>query len=437
MLLFLLCIILLINCIISYNIFEKRFISPSVITNFVFLFSSVFLLFYSKPLDFELDIRTFLLIIFSNFAVFIGEYISFRLKQKDYIKWRNLSDFKIGNAMYFIGFVIVLGSFGIYLNDVIQLSISKFGSAIGFIVNAKILKVTGDFKVSFLAGQGYLASEIIVDLFIFSLLKSIVFEKKVIKNPFLYFSVLIYILNVLITATRSRILNLFIYTFVLFFIMNYSNKKQIKKSTNGTFKMLLKSVPIFAALLILFYFAGSLTGKIDSYNNIGENLLNYCGMSIYNLNYYIRNANEAIFNSSNTFFGIHTLSGPYSFFRGFGFDIPDDIIALEYIQSNLVLGNVFTPLRRYFQDFGLLGTFIISGFIGFLYGWLINVSIRKSNSLIAILTAYFVYPIFFWSIEERFFMDVLLINRTIYILFYFILFSRLFFKKETVSNSKK
>lgn len=433
MVLFVLCLFLLINCMVFYKVFGRRLLSPSVIVNFVFLFSCVFLLFYSSALEFEMDIKTAALILFANYSISIGEYFANRLKGKQ------ISDsdynFYIPRWLYFVGFVIVSLSFLFYLRDVIQLSINYYGSATGFIENMKILKMKNEYNVGFLAGQGYLASEVIADIFLFALLKSIVFDKKMIKNPFLYLTVLVYIMNILITATRSRLLNLFIYFIVALFILIYSRRNKVTKKKHVQIRKALVIVtPLFAILLLGFYFAGSLTGKMYSYNNIGENLLNYCGMSIYNLNYYLTNTNASIFNSGDSFFGIHTLSGPYTFLRSFGFDIPQDIVALEYIQSNLVLGNVFTPLRRYFQDFGLMGVFFISSFLGFLYSFLITKSINNNRPIIVMLTAYFIYPLFFWSIEERFFMDVLLIIRTIYTLIYFGLFSFIFLKRRKITR---
>lgn len=120
--------------------------------------------------------------------------------------------------------------------------------------------------------------------------------------------------------------------------------------------------------------------------------------------------------SSTKFFGIHTFSGIYSLLRKIGFKIPDSIIALEYIRCGDYLSNIYTPLRRYIQDFGIIGMTLIMFFIGFCYKKLIlSNKEENSSSLLAIYTAQFLFSLFFMSIEERVFMDVILI-RSVYIM---------------------
>lgn len=437
MLLLILCIILFFNCIISYLCF-KKFLSVSLICNFVFLFSCLFLLLYSNELNFHLNLKTFFLILFSLIFVFIGEIVTKYILIKKPKKNFDVINVEISQLKLFICFLFSFISFMLYLKDTIQLSLQYYGTPFGFIENIKNIKIAGNFVVSTITSQLYLANQILSEILVFYFLKKLIVDKKIVKNVFFYLSICFYCCTVLLTATRSRLLNLFIYGIIVSLLLIYWNSKNEKtfNKKNELWKFFRKIIPLFCILLLLFYLSGFLTGKALQYNSIGENLLNYCGMSIYNLNYYLENATNSIFNDGTSFFGIHTLSGIYSFLRNIGFDIPEPIIALEYIQSPLVLGNVFTPLRRYYQDFGLIGVALISFFVGFIYKYLINKSQKYPFSFFALISIHFIYPIFFWSIEDRLFMDVLLFPRNLYEVFYIIIFSSMLFcfnvKKYTI-----
>ena len=47
-------------------------------------------------------------------------------------------------------------------------------------------------------------------------------------------------------------------------------------------------------------------------------------------------------------------------------------MALEFISFNGVEGNVFTSLRRYINDFGYVGLYIVQFYLGVFYGFFIT-----------------------------------------------------------------
>ena len=197
--------------------------------------------------------------------------------------------------------------------------------------------------------------------------------------------------------------------------------------------MLFRSfVAILSACLFLwlFYLVGFLTGKSLHYNNFFDNIANYLGSSIYALNNFLQRKSSM----RSEFFGSNTLSGIFMGLRKLGFDIPETSISLEYIQCGYVVTNIYTAFRRYIQDFGICGLIIIQMIIGFIYTkLLLKNKESNSNGLWAILLAYFYFPIVMMSIEERFFMDVVLV-RSLYTIIYFMIAYKLFVKKTIKIN---
>lgn len=204
-------------------------------------------------------------------------------------------------------------------------------------------------------------------------------------------------------------LNFCIYLIVVASIL-YSKKRKWKNDKNV--KLFVKVFCIFLVALWMFYMAGKLTEKSSNYENFLDNFANYFSSSIYAFNEYVEIPEK--FSANSDFFGIHTFSGLYSMIRKIGFNIPPSVVALEYIHCGKYLTNIYTPLRRYIQDFGFIGMSIIMTFLGFFYTKLLNSNkSQKASGLRIILTGYLFFPLFYICIEERFFMDVI-INRTVY-----------------------
>ena len=176
-----------------------------------------------------------------------------------------------------------------------------------------------------------------------------------------------------------------------------------------------------ALSLLAFYFAGLLTEKSLHYNNFFDNFANYFSSSIYALNCFIKFPEDF---SGQSFAGIYTFTGIYSSFRKIGISVPEPIFILEYIKCGDYLTNIYTPLRRYYQDFGLLGDSLIMFLLGFLYTRILLSNKRKYTSgIIIIISAYIYQPLFFMCIEERFFMNIIVTTTIQMIVFFIVLYS--------------
>lgn len=425
MTLFFLLVILIVFMCASMLLFKRGILSPTFIVSFVFFISSFYLLFYANRWDFELHINTLCVILLSISFVFFGEMLC-HFRMKNSIKYNSFTSVLIKNNFTIIGFFISLITLLLYMWQITIITNTSIFNAIEIV---KDLKIQGLFEVNYFVQHLYTITQVISCIFIFDLINKFANTGKIPKNLFQYLTICIYIINVLLTATRSNILELFIYATVLFLILSYRNKNKFVSRK----KVILIILIVAVLVLVFFYFAGSLTGKIDNYNSIFDNLANYIASPIYNLDYFFQNPNQ--FNS-DAGFGAYTLSGIYSFLRTLGFHAPNSIVALEYIYVDYYPSNIYTPLRRYYQDFGILGLLLIMFMIGIIYSYFYRKSLKSNSPLFIILVSFFYYPLFFMSIEERLFMDVLM-ARSIYQIIYFVFFYNIFFGKVVLSTKSK
>lgn len=163
------------------------------------------------------------------------------------------------------------------------------------------------------------------------------------------------------------------YAIVVFVILFYQ-KNGVGNAIDKRLVIIVLSLG-FGALL-LFFLSGVLTGKNFDYDSVTDNFANYFSSSIYALNEFIRNPEQFV--PETDFFGIHCFFGIYTVLRKLGFRIPEPVVALEFIRCGKYETNIYTALRRYLQDFGMIGLSLIMAGLGALYKGLLR-SIRHGN----------------------------------------------------------
>ena len=64
--------------------------------------------------------------------------------------------------------------------------------------------------------------------------------------------------------------------------------------------------------------------------------------------------------------------------------------------------NIYSAIRRYIEDYGILGHFFITFFLGIFYGIFFDYTVyNKKKNFLLIMYATFSFPIYEFSIEER------------------------------------
>ena len=185
-----------------------------------------------------------------------------------------------------------------------------------------------------------------------------------------------------------------------------------KWSFRCTLRILLLAVEALAIFFLVFILSGLLTGK-TSLDTAFNSISLYTGMSIPSLDYWIFHPQP-----DTPYIGNHTLFPIYSTLRTLGFDLPRLYAPYEFVNFNGESGNVYTAIRRYMEDFTVVGMAFMFAFLGAFYSYLLNILRRRSEpGFLLIVYAVFSYPIFELSIEERFFMNVFA-TASVYLLAY-------------------
>lgn len=207
-----------------------------------------------------------------------------------------------------------------------------------------------------------------------------------------------YIPFALLNAGRTE----FIYLTVLIMVVGcYCYLQNNNWHYRCTFKIFLLAIVALAAFFLVFVLSGFLTGK-TSFSTAFHSISFYTGMSIPSLDYWIQNPLP-----DTPYIGNHTLFPVYSTLRTLGFDVPILYEPYEFVAFNGVSGNVYTAIRRYMEDFTVVGMLSMFTLLGALYSFVLNwLKYRKESGFVLLSLAAFCYPLFEISIEERFFMSV-------------------------------
>lgn len=436
--LILLNVLLLALLMIAYLIFNREILSPSVICVCMYFLSAFIMLFYCNEWGVDLSLSTIALIVIALLGVLLGELVGSKIRVIDFnvkpkkeisIIWLSKSNsvfclmFMLITAVLYYRELITIAANSAYANSV-------YGQAYSFLMQVKYAKILEDANVAYYVQQMYTCCEAVACVLVYILLHNKILYGKMRGNLYAYLTIVIYIATSFMTTGRAMMLNFFIYILCIWLVLIAKKKEWV---FNNNIKLFGKGLAIIGVAISLFYLAGFLTEKSLRYDNFFDNFANYFSSSLYALDQYMKN--PATFRGESDFFGIHTLSGIYSLLRTLGIKIPSSIVALEYIQCGKYLTNIYTPLRRYLQDFSWGGVFLIMFLVGYGYKRLIWLNKKQQCSPIyCIFTAYFIFPLFFISIEERIFMDIVM-ARSIYTFFYLIfiyqwLVNNRFFRKQ-------
>lgn len=431
-----LCILLLTLISFCYFVFNRNILSPTFICSVMYFLSTVLLILYYKTWNMSMSPTTVIVIWLSLIFMLMGEFCA---ENRVHVSHRLMSavtrydsfgkEIILSNSLQWICFLFISVTAVLYYQEVVKVvansayAHSQYGQVYSFFMQAYWARYLEDANIAYPVQQMFTASSVLASYMIYVFIyNKIVVKRK--KFDFLQIaSAVVYVITTLLFGGRSNMLNFFIY--IIFTIMLVSAKNNNWHFTSN-FKTLMKVLGIAVATAIGFYYAGYLTGKATHYNNFFDNIANYFSSSIYGFNEYIKSPSKFV-NYGDSGFGVYTLSGLYSFLRNFFSKLPNNIVSLEFIQCGNYLTNIYTPLRRYIQDFGYMGNFIIMFFLGYFYKRLIGLSRDKNSSHFQIIVAAtFIFPLFFMSVEERFFMNIVTI-RSVYVLIYMFIFYRFFF----------
>ncbi|MCF2638631.1 oligosaccharide repeat unit polymerase [Fusobacterium varium] len=387
---------------ISFFLFKKNILNPSVILCSSFLCTNFIAILNQKKWKIVYSYETIFLIWLTIIIFIIGNILAYLflrlLKIKKSKRMNYLIDKNFFNKVMLLNIILIVLLIK-YFKDTYKLSL-LVGNDKGYdmmLYYVRYAKLNFFSLSKFNLFSFYLAKiTSYVCFFIFSY-KSI-FNKLKFRYFYLLIPTVIYFCFIILTAGRGDFIYLIVYMLCIFSIL-YLKKKNFKLIAN--IKILILGIFSILIFFIIFILSGYFTKK--SYNrDLLEVISVYAGSSLPALNIFL-NSKKII---KNTYFGENTLFLIYNILRKFGYDIPKFYEPYEFVYFGGVSTNIFSAIRRYYEDFGIYGLLLIVLILGFMYSIFFYYASYRNNNFILISYSIYCYPIFDFAIEERFFMTL-------------------------------
>lgn len=415
---FLLLISLLLIFLLMVYVLKIDFFSPPALILEGFILSSLIGLINIRQWG-DIKPETFLFIILNIIAFIIPYIFLVNLKIKTYNQKTNPANYinklpiliLVGIGLFATITTLFYFSY-VYKNALIA---GYPGGIENFLTYARNSFLEGiNTPISFILSLSLKANFAISYLLIFYIINDITRKRKInsIKYSITFLIILSYVIQSLLSGGRTRFMFLVLYIVMVLF---HSLEKTHIKKTNSMkkFKHLIiffiLSISVF--VIIDIFLRGSIYGTSWT---IFEQLSRYFGSPIYGLDIYLSNPQRAL-----NFYDYETFTSFYEIISRFNPNISFQNNALEFVFINgnpRYFTNVYGAFRRYFHDFGYLGSLSLMLFFGFIYTMFHKMYLTK-NIYIKILYPMLAYPILFMFFEERIMNDVVTLNMIIVIVF--------------------
>lgn len=440
MLLFILIFSLGILLILNYYIFEKSLSTPAFLFNAGFFLCALNLSNFIKLWKVDIHYITYLIIVGGSIFVSWGAFLSHKMHNKNKVILQEIKVFNpisIKRLKLIVIFQLIINILRIhFINNYYgmgSLAQNLFAHTFALKFGSDAMQYpTGFGFLSFLSNNiGYIVA------FLLPIYST---ERNNYKKQKFWLTVnfIVCVVSSLLSSGRTQMLT-FIATYgTFYFILLKKNNKSLN------YKLLLKWGLTIFAFLTFFQQLGYLIGRSKGEETVHSTIGIYCGAQIQNLDDCIKYKLV----ETDTRRGEITFYSFYSYLENI---LNIDILnseAKEFLPFNsrngYNLGNVYTTFQAYYLDFGILGTFIICFFIGYITHYLYLQAKQKTDYETGIISIYnYLYGIYAPTIFLSFFSESFFTTTTAlinirfwiaYICLFYIFYGRLPWKKTKFNN---
>lgn len=393
---------------LSIKFVKYDLISPSVITGCVFLLSeiSAYIGLLSWNTEPNLNWKLVFIIPLGLFSFLAGEiairkYLTNKISQP---KLSQITIIKINSKLVYITLGFVIFTIVILLINMFTLTnTNSFSNAINtfrelFMKNGGVYEGKSlNSIVAFLSKVTDVLGFIVIyyiSIFAQVFLLSISERKIILRESKTYLTVLLSIFILIcfhsfILSGRAYLLRYMIAMFFTTAIFLLKNNKKL--STKQLKKIFIYSICCILVLIILFYTMLPILGRNSNFGFI-EYITFYLGSPIPSFSKYLD-----LGVSNNQIIGAEMFPGIQIMLNKIGFDVTTAYSSLGWTKFGNMTSNVYSGLRRYYNDFGVIGVmvfqFLFSVFINFIYISCISIRNRKLQNLFIVLYGYYIYMI--------------------------------------------
>ena len=376
---------------ISYIVGNRDILSPWFILCFMFFFCLIVTLVNVYNWDTHYSFEGIWCLIIGIGSWGIGSIVAKKIQLKEKNITLKMSTRKISIKKYPTITVMLVSNI---LTIIYIYKMTQFAGTINILKNLRIVydkTITGA-SIGFIGNQVFIILQVLAYISIYILLK-----KKRCKKIFVLVPILEYCICMIISTDRNTFIRCFIYTFCIFILLYRPTQK-----SNINFKIVKKAIPFISLGIVAFF----LLGKSKNYqSNFGRAISIYTGSGLYAFTLFVQQFNTTEmtygFSTFYTIFGVFQKIGiPFKELSGYRFEK-----FIEYASTNgyYFSTNVYTALKRYFEDFGMWGIVFIPLISGFCYDIFYRYINKSEKDLSKIFYAMLIYPIIYYPIMEQMF----------------------------------
>lgn len=356
-------LILIVLAVIYYFLFKRDVLSVSFISCIMYAISTL-AAFISYKIEgswnyVEIHKQTVIYVIISALCIGVGELLVRKLEKKqDYeiekkVKLIKVTDIKI----------IICTSFLLVTFFLIYINMSKITNTTGFgkVINAYKINSAmyndseNTEQINFIYTQMYRVSIVIGMIFLYIYINNMCYNYKLKYNYKFVIPIIISIFLSMLLGGRSAIMRFIVAAFIFFMVIN-NKKKKIK-----LFKFIRIGILLLIVVLPLFYILLGAIGQ-STQNNFVDYITFYLGSPIPSFDEYLQNYYR--YEEVSQHFGENTFVGIQQILYKFHIIDYYNIYQSEWLDfGNGLKSNVFTGIKIYFQDFGIIRNNFISDFI--------------------------------------------------------------------------
>lgn len=357
----------------SYMINNKDIISPSVLLCAAYFVSVVSAIYNIEAWNIDFQFNTYTVIMTGLTAFVLTEWIVNTGSQKKYsianklkTTERTSNSIHIQNCKTILVILFDIVVLYLYFKEVYRISLLG-GNTGGIATMMTFYRNIHSYSINLLPGEDI--STIVTQLanvvavlgyvYLFVLIHNTVYVKdKLSRNLKYVLPVMLYVVLTFINAARINLIYVVAAALVLSYVM-------LQRRTGWQVRLNFKYIKIglicMFAIFITFSFSRGLVGRLSEASTI-DYVTSYAGGSVQLFNSYLQNPPI-----SDGHFGSETFIGLQKLFYKMGLSDYQRLVHLEFRTSGSLLGNTYTALRRYYQDFGLFGMVVCQMILAFIY----------------------------------------------------------------------
>lgn len=422
--LILLLILLLFLLVVSYLACDRDMMAPNVLYLAGFILAVIAASMNITAWGIDLSLKTIMIILIGALS-FIGAGALYRMAHakssiQDTVEIEHIQVARWKN-LFIIAFGIV--TMVLYYREAVRLSAyaDSYWKSFGVMVAYKRVISYGDVTLNPIVNQMtkvvYSFGYIYVYIFMNNVFASRE-KNRIIKNLEYLLPAFLFVAMSIIKGNRVDIMQLVVMAVFLYYMFLH-RKVGWNKHISG--KMLKKALVIFIIGMIIFYYMKELVGRVSSLNFL-EYITQYIGGSIQLLDQYIKDPTK-----SNTIPCGETLTGLITGFRKLGLTtaVLRKQLEFRYTPTGVYLGNVYTALRRYYNDAGWIGVVLFPAILSFIMNaFYRKIRLYKNNNIKhiykTIVYASLIYVVPFQAMEDSFYINKVTIGYLIELLILYV-----------------